>query len=328
MLSSGIPNIPEYVLYGSIDEVVVVYYNAKLEMIEPRQDWVREIKEKNAEHWDGSSQQLVQYLPVFKKEATSLKQHPNQTEGDIVQQIMGCKWDDQTHKVEGYQTYSLNGEAFIRLDIETGRWVALCPQAEFAEKEWNKNPDHGQTIKTVFTTVCIDWLKIYDNYGKKFLHRKVLPSVSLLQKTPSSPVSCHATGFYPDKAVIFWRKDEDELYEEEVDLGEILPNCDGTFQISATLKNSAILPEDWDRYDCVFQLFSEENEIITKLDKMVIRTNIGKSTKDPPILIVLVAAAAVILIVGFIIYRKRKEKHTEQSSPDSVHELSERLSPA
>ncbi|MEQ2176684.1 hypothetical protein GOODEAATRI_030538, partial [Goodea atripinnis] len=94
-----------------------------------------------------------------------------------------------------------------------------------------------------------------------------LPSVSLLQKTPSSPVSCHATGFYPDKAVMFWRREEKEL-NEDVEYGEILPNSDGTFQISANLNNSSVLPEDWNRYDCVFQLSGEKNDIITKLDKM------------------------------------------------------------
>uniref|UniRef100_A0A3B4X7Q8 Ig-like domain-containing protein n=1 Tax=Seriola lalandi dorsalis TaxID=1841481 RepID=A0A3B4X7Q8_SERLL len=63
-----------------------------------------------------------------------------------------------------------------------------------------------------------------------FFYSPELPSVSLLQKTPSSPVSCHATGFYPHRAVMFWRKDGEDLHED-VDQGEILPNNDETFQM-------------------------------------------------------------------------------------------------
>uniref|UniRef100_H2S7D9 Immunoglobulin C1-set domain-containing protein n=1 Tax=Takifugu rubripes TaxID=31033 RepID=H2S7D9_TAKRU len=65
-----------------------------------------------------------------------------------------------------------------------------------------------------------------------------LPSVSLLQKTPSSPVSCHATGFYPDRATLSWRKGEEELHED-VDHGEMLLNPDGTFQMSVDLNVSS-----------------------------------------------------------------------------------------
>ncbi|MEQ2297461.1 hypothetical protein AMECASPLE_034860, partial [Ameca splendens] len=255
---------------------------------------------------------------------------------DIVQQILGCEWDDELNKVEGYQTYSLNGEDFIKLDIETGTWVALSPKAEIAEKEWNKNDVSGRTQQTLLRTVCVEWLKIYYNYGKNHLHRKVLPSVSLLQKTPSSPVSCHATGFYPDKAVMFWRKEEKEL-NEDVEYGEILPNSDGTFQISANLNNSSVLPEDWNRYDCVFQLSGEKNDIITKLDKMVTRTNWGKTetgnAKETASELIVaisatVVAAVVILIaaVGLTVHRKKKGK-SPRPSPDSIHELSERLNP-
>ncbi|CDQ57413.1 unnamed protein product [Oncorhynchus mykiss] len=55
------------------------------------------------------------------------------------------------------------------------------------------------------------------------------PSVSLLQKTHSSPVTCHATGFYPSGVMVFWQKDGPD-HHEDVEYGETLPNKDGTFQ--------------------------------------------------------------------------------------------------
>ncbi|KAM8766198.1 major histocompatibility complex class I-related gene protein-like [Acanthopagrus schlegelii] len=122
----------------------------------------------------------------------------------------------------------------------------------------------------------IEFLKQYVDYGRSVLLRTELPSVSLLQKTPSSPVSCLATGFYPHRVSLVWRKDGEELHEE-VDHGEILPNHDGTFQMSVDLDLSSVTPEDWTRYDCVFQLAGVKEEIITRLEKDRIRTNWGKS---------------------------------------------------
>ncbi|CAL8238950.1 unnamed protein product, partial [Gadus morhua 'NCC'] len=77
------------------------------------------------------------------------------------------------------------------------------------------------------------------------------PRVSLLQRSPSSPVVCHATGFYPDRVVVFWRRDGQELHEQ-VDPGEVLPNHDGTFQVSVDLDLTAVPQEDWGRYECVW----------------------------------------------------------------------------
>ena len=75
---------------------------------------------------------------------------------------------------------------------------------------------------------------------------------------------------------MFWRKDGEELHED-VDLGEILPNHDGSFQMSVDLDLSSVPAEDWRRYDCVFQLSGMKKDIFTQLDKAVIWTNEGKT---------------------------------------------------
>ncbi|KAI3358152.1 hypothetical protein L3Q82_003159 [Scortum barcoo] len=63
--------------------------------------------------------------------------------------------------------------------------------------------------------------------------------------------------------MMFWRKDGEEIHED-VDHGEILPNHDGSFQMSVDLKLSSVTPEDWSRYDCVFHLSGvKDDDIVT-----------------------------------------------------------------
>ncbi|XP_049908904.1 major histocompatibility complex class I-related gene protein-like isoform X3 [Epinephelus moara] len=147
-----------------------------------------------------------------------------------------------------------------------------------------------------------------------------LPSVSLLQKSPSSPVSCHATGFYPDRAMMFWRKDGEEIHED-VDHGEILPNHDGSFQMSVDLDLSSVPPEDWRRYDCVFHLSGVKDDIITKLDKAVIRTNWVSPSQFPAGAVIGVVVGLLLLltlcITGLCIWRRNHHGFKPANTSDS-----------
>ncbi|KAM8766236.1 BOLA class I histocompatibility antigen, alpha chain BL3-7-like [Acanthopagrus schlegelii] len=189
------------------------------------------------------------------------------------------------------------------------------PKQAWVKKLFEDEPQHLQ----MFTQQCVGGTAIYfkntiDNLKQQYNQSEELPSVSLLQKTPSSPVSCLATGFYPHRASLVWRKDGEELHEE-VDHGEILPNHDGTFQMSVDLKLSSVTPEDWTRYDCVFQLSGVKEEIITRLEKDRIRTNWEEPSKHAFLIIVIMVLIAVVLIatMGFIVYKKtRGERGSEE----------------
>ncbi|XP_076735398.1 major histocompatibility complex class I-related protein 1 isoform X4 [Maylandia zebra] len=245
----------------------------------------------------------------------------------ILQRMSGCEWDDETGEINGYDQYGYGGVDFLAFDSQTLTWIAPKPQAVITKMRFDAHERRFESNKNFLGHQCPEFLKEYLRYGRSFLQTAVFPSVSLIQKTSSSPVSCHATGFYPDRAVMFWRKDGEEIHEG-VDPGESLPNNDGTFQMSIDLNVSSVTPEDWQRYDCVFHLSGMNEDMITKLDKTVIRTNREK----PADTVTFISAAVVVLTVtivtavAFVAYKKKKVI-CSTSPPDDGSEQSERLNP-
>uniref|UniRef100_A0A671XEH8 Ig-like domain-containing protein n=1 Tax=Sparus aurata TaxID=8175 RepID=A0A671XEH8_SPAAU len=306
--STGFPNFPDFMAAVLVDDILVGYCDTNKKIVEPKQDWVKTLLEADPEHAEMFTQQCVERTSVyFRITIDNLKRQYNQSEGvHILQRVNGCEWDDETGEIIGFNQYGYDGEDFISYDLKTETWIAPKHQAFITKQRWDAEKYRIKENENYLTVIFPEWLKKYLDYGRSSLLKTELPSVSLLQKTPSSPVSCLATGFYPHRASLVWRKDGEELHEE-VDHGEILPNHDGTFQMSVDL-NHSVTPEDWTRYDCVFQLSGVNEDIITKLEKDRIRTNWVK----PSNMTVLVTAAVVVLALiligaaGFIVYKKKK----------------------
>ncbi|XP_047460587.1 major histocompatibility complex class I-related gene protein-like [Mugil cephalus] len=274
--SSGVPNLPEFMMLVQIDDIQGAYCDGSNKIYEPRQDWMKKLYDDNPQLWTQVTQDCFQIQPQrFKNRLNSFIQLFHHSEGSgvhILQVMSGCELDETTGEVTGFVRYGYNGEDFIELDLKTLTWTTLRPEADIIKQKWDEDTDRIRDNEQFLTQNYPEHLKLFLKYGNSSLLRTDLPSVSLLQKTPSSPVSCHAAGFYPDRAMMFWRKDGEEIHEG-VEHGEILPNHDGSFQMNVDLDISSVSPEDWRRYDCVFHLSGVEDDIITKLDETQIRTN-------------------------------------------------------
>uniref|UniRef100_A0A3B3XBM7 Ig-like domain-containing protein n=1 Tax=Poecilia mexicana TaxID=48701 RepID=A0A3B3XBM7_9TELE len=272
--TTGISDFPEFLASAVVDGVVVAYCDNSLKDTKPKTHWMSKLFEEDPQHVQWLNNKCLLNRLDFKATIITLKQRFNQSEGvHIFQRTNGCFWDDETGEFDGFNEYGYDGDDLIRFDLKTLTWISPRHQTVINKHNWDSD---GSSLfwKYALTEDCIHFLKLYLNYGKSSLQTTVHPSVSLLQKTPSSVVTCHATGFYPERATVFWRKDGQELYEG-VEKGEILPNNDGTFQMSVDLNISSVTAEDWRRYDCIFLFAGLKDIITTRLDRTMIRTNQG-----------------------------------------------------
>ncbi|XP_037102594.1 major histocompatibility complex class I-related gene protein-like isoform X2 [Syngnathus acus] len=232
----------------------------------------------------------------------------------MLQEMVGCEWNDETGEVDGWVHFSYDGEDFISFELKTMSWIAAHPQAFITKLKWDQLNESNQYLENVFTEVCPLRLKKHVSNGREFLTRTELPTVSLLQKTPSSPVTCHATGFYPRTSNLFWRKDGERIHED-VEMGETLPNHDGTFQTTAHLKVE-LTPAAEGRYECVFKLDGVREEMVTKLYARSILSNVRIQEEDRKkavsITVPLVVLALVAVAVGVFLAKCPKCQQGER----------------
>nr|XP_040043855.1 H-2 class I histocompatibility antigen, Q9 alpha chain-like isoform X3 [Gasterosteus aculeatus aculeatus] len=72
--SSGVPNFPEFVAVGLLDEVEFSHYDSNTRRTEPRQDWMIRLTEDDPQYWKRSTEIFMGNQQVFKG---TLKQQNN-----------------------------------------------------------------------------------------------------------------------------------------------------------------------------------------------------------------------------------------------------------
>nr|XP_061808357.1 major histocompatibility complex class I-related gene protein-like [Nerophis lumbriciformis] len=315
--SSQIPNFPEYMSVGYVDGVQITHYDSKSGKYRLKQDWMNKITAEDPHYRERQTQISIGAEQVSKVDIEIAKERFNQTGGvHMYQRMLGCEWDDETGEVDGWEHYAYDGEDFISFDLKGLRWIAVKPQAVVTKNKWDQFD--LQYRKHYITEICPPYLKKYVSFGRDFLMRTELPRISLLQKTSRSPVTCHATGFYPREAALFWKKDGEELFVG-VEMGETLPNHDGTFQTTADLK-----AVDADaKYECVFQLAGVPEDVVVPLDPANVLSNerirAEEQRKTAVAIAVPLTLLALVVAIVVVVVKCRKAEY----DPASVHADSE-----
>nr|XP_061825760.1 major histocompatibility complex class I-related gene protein-like [Nerophis lumbriciformis] len=304
--SSQVTNFPDYVVVVYLDDIQIGRYDSNTKKAEAKQEWMKNFTTVDQEHFTWQTYSGIHNEVNDKDTLERLQKCFNHTEGlHIYQKMKGCEWNDETDEIKSWEQSSYDGEDFLALDTKTWTWTAAKPQAVPMKHKLDHDRNHIEYLKLYYTGICVDNLKKYVNFGKDILMTTELPEVFLLQKTPSSPVSCFATGFYPSSAALFWRKDGKDLQENVVH-GEMLPNPDGTFQMTVDLKVE-VTAEVEGKYECVFQLSGVKEDLVTKLERRSIMSNTRNEGKVWVGATVAVVAVILAIIVVVAVRHKNKQ---------------------
>ncbi|XP_052394751.1 major histocompatibility complex class I-related gene protein-like [Carassius gibelio] len=288
---------PEFSAVTILDGQQIDYYDSVIKKLIPKQDWMKEFA--STDQWIEDTEIRKSVQQIYKKNFPLLMQRFNQTHGvHTYQRMYGCDWDDETGKSRGFDEHGYDGEDFIFLDIEELRYITAVPQGIITMMKWNNDRERLELLKQYYKQDCIDWLKDCLKLRKDLKRRA--PEVSLVQTDSSSPVVCHATDFYPSAVNITWLRNGEE-HDEDVDLGETLPNEDGTFQKSSILR---VTPDEWEKhqYVCVVE---HEGKTIQKTEDEI------KSNYRLRILYftILMHVTVLILVIATTFLVRKKKMH-------------------
>ncbi|XP_036453874.1 H-2 class I histocompatibility antigen, Q9 alpha chain-like [Colossoma macropomum] len=288
-------NFPEFTAVGIVDGEQIVLYSSDIKKVIPKTDWME--KNVGEDYWNSQTQIMQGSQETFKANVDVLMKRFNQTGGvHTVQLMYGCELhDDGT--IRGYRQYGYDGEDFLVLDLNAVTYIAPNSKAVITKQRWDGLGVAARN-KAYLENTCTEWLRKYVDYGRSTLERKVSPKVDLFQKDSSSPVVCHATGFFPKAVMISWQKNGEDLHED-VELRETLPNQDGTFQKRSVL---TVSPEELkeNQYSCVVQHSSLKEELVLPF-----------KTGGGSVGIIIGAVVAVLLLVligcvGVFIWKKKQ----------------------
>uniref|UniRef100_A0A671UV74 Ig-like domain-containing protein n=1 Tax=Sparus aurata TaxID=8175 RepID=A0A671UV74_SPAAU len=268
--SSEIPNVPDTVAVVIVDGYQTNHYDSITRKMVPTQTWMSRVSEDDPDYWERETSFWRDQEQYARMHIEFYKERFNQSGGTFTE----CY---RLSAKRGFFFLALwefryDGEDVLILDVKARRWIAMKPQALSYQHRYNKDEGWLEFMDHRLLKECPESLKKSLDYGKSTLQRTVTDH-------PPEFMSCLATGFYPHRAAIFWRKDGEEIHEQ-VDHGELLNNHDGSFQMSVDLNMSLIRADDWRRYHCVFQLSGVEEDMVTELDPALIRTNWGTLTMD------------------------------------------------
>ncbi|XP_062292080.1 major histocompatibility complex class I-related gene protein-like [Scomber scombrus] len=171
-VSSQVPNFPEFVVVGMVDDVPVGYCDSNTKKAVPEQDWMNRLIADNPHYWEGQTAICLGEQQLFKGHIETLKHRFNQTGGvHIFQWLVGCEWDDESGEVNGFRQVGYDGEDFLSWDVKTNTWIAPKQQAVITKNNWNNDKVLMAYYKYTITQELPYWLQKLIMYGRSSLMR-------------------------------------------------------------------------------------------------------------------------------------------------------------
>ncbi|XP_036388770.1 H-2 class I histocompatibility antigen, K-Q alpha chain-like [Megalops cyprinoides] len=284
----GQTEFPEFSAVLMLDDVQLLYYGSNIKKFVSRiQQNSNDGNDEAA--YEGSYIVAGDMYDSLKWRSLHLKVLSNHSVGvHVYQRMAGCELNDgKPSPIMEWDAY--DGTEAIHYNMRNHTFNALWPASIWKELKL-------ETARLIYTNIyqpiCIKTLKHYLNEEKNIVMRKERPRVRLIQKTDRDTggvtVSCLATGFYPRHINLTMLRDGRPITEQDLTLGEVLPNGDGTYQLRRSLSVSEEELREKHHYTCTVTHLSLDN----KLD-------VSWEPEDDPDNVFITVVIVLVLIVFF-----------------------------
>ncbi|XP_048120330.1 major histocompatibility complex class I-related gene protein-like isoform X1 [Alosa alosa] len=228
-------SFPQNIQFLMVDDIMVYYYmTASKEFSIPQ--WLNH--SEGVLLWEEIRRNLKYNRFIMDTAIKLTSKRFNHSHDHFYQAHGRCEWDTEDKYVSASLGHAYDGKDFVSFDVTSRTWVAAVPEAVFYKTKREENTEDLHRLIYSYKHGCIDWLEKLLHFSKEERKEKV-PDVVLIKKSfPGSSdklVTCHVTGFYPRAVQVEWLNQDGHL-SDGVSRGEVLPNCDGTYQVKQTLK--------------------------------------------------------------------------------------------
>ncbi|XP_025746947.2 hereditary hemochromatosis protein isoform X2 [Callorhinus ursinus] len=256
-MGASVPDLglPLFEALGYVDDQLFVSYSHESRRAEPRAQWVR--GGAASQLWLQLSQSLKGWDHMFIVDFWTIMDNHNHSkvtklgvlsESHTLQVILGCEVQED-NSTRGFWKYGYDGQNHLEFCPETLDWRAAEPKAQATKLEWEVNKIRAKQNRAYLERDCPEQLQRLLELGRGALDRQVPPLVKVTHHVASavSTLRCQALNFYPQNITMKWLKDRQPLDAKDVELKDVLPNGDGTYQGWVAV---AVPPGEERRYTC------------------------------------------------------------------------------
>ncbi|KAG9336008.1 hypothetical protein JZ751_003267, partial [Albula glossodonta] len=282
-LIHGETQFPEFSMVFMVDDVQILYYDDKIKKLISRLPQDSKDSDDDVIHGDFTFKAVRDYI-TMKQRLHQIHPLSNPTRGvHVYQKLTRCELDnDRERPVTQWNAYDGTETEICSLKNFT-----INPQWPVLMLNKRQMDSISMYFMDVLQPICIQTLKHYLKKEKNAVLRKERPRVRLLHKTHTETgevkLSCLATGFYPRHINLTMLRDGHPIPEEELILGALLPNGDGTYQLRRTLSVGAEELRERHHYTCSVTHLTLDN----KLD-------IGWEPEDGPNTAIIIGVVVVV----------------------------------
>ncbi|KAI1892972.1 hypothetical protein AGOR_G00139000 [Albula goreensis] len=278
----GKTQFPEFSIVLMVDDTQVQYYDSNIKRVVSRRPQNTTAQGEDAIP-EGYEIVIAHLERAMKGRLSKMMRVSNHTEGvHVYQKLVGCELHDDRESMAVMRA-AYDGIETLSYNMKNYTFNPLWPQFEW---DLFKKEAVLNDFKVTYLPLCNKTLR----KEKNVLLRKERPKVELLHNTHTETgevkLSCLATGFYPRHINMTMLRDGHPIPEEELILGDLLPNGDGTYQLRRTLSVGAEELRERHHYTCSVTHLTLEN----KLD-------ISWEPKDGPNTAISIVVVVVVLLL-------------------------------